>query len=69
MKPDKFKLVESPCLGAFVATVCNTWVIKFDAVDDSDDDFIGIPTFNVGPPFTALCSITISASVLDPLNI
>ena len=61
-------MVESPWVGAFVAVVSIISFSKLDPSDDSLDDFIGIPTFNKGPPLTGACSIITSASDVVPLN-
>ena len=52
MKPDIFKFVVSPDAGAFEETPWIISVIKFDAVDDSLDETIGIETPKGEPPET-----------------
>ena len=69
MKPDIFKFVVSPCAGAFEETLWIISVIKFDAVDDSLDETIGIETLKLDPPATGECTITISAAAVEPLNV
>jgi len=67
--PSIFKLAELPLAGALVATADIISVKRDDAVVASLDDLIGIPTENRGPPLIGVCSMQISASVVDPLNV
>jgi hypothetical protein len=67
--PSIFKLAEFPLAGALVAPADIISVKSDDAVVASLDDLIGIPTENRGPPLIGVCSMQISASVVDPLNV
>jgi len=67
--PSTFKLAEFPLVGTLVAAAVIISVKRDDAGVASLDDFIGIPTENRGPPLIGVCSMQISASVVDPLNV
>jgi hypothetical protein len=67
--PAIFKLAEFPLVGILVADADIISVKRLDAGVASLDDLIGIPTENRGPPFIGVCSIQISASVVEPLNV
>jgi hypothetical protein len=64
-----FKLVVSPELGAFNATVCIIFDNKVVAVDVSLDLVIGIHTNKLFPPNEGVCLIIISPAALELLNI
>ena len=64
-----FKLAEFPLVGTLVADADIISVKRDDPGFASLDDLIGIPTENCGPPFIGVCSIQISASAVEPLNV
>ena len=67
-KPEIFIFVVSPWAGALFETLSIISVIKFEASDDSDDDIIGIPTYNCSPVVTGVCSIINSAAAGELLK-